>query len=347
MAAPGGSEAAPLSETLREEGYRFDFFQAVRLLHQRAPDRAPVGEDSHPDREAVRFETDVSLRFAPSDITSIDLPEDESEDPARVRVPFFGALSPASFGSLPTCYSELVQERVRYDDTVFHEFVDLFNHRMLSLFFRSWEKHRFPLIWERTDKAGGGLFEHMLFSLFGMNTAGLRDRMPLTDLALLRWAGVLARRPVSESQLEAMTSDLFGVKVEAVPFVPTWHAVEDSELEPLGRGGRLGTDMYLGRSVCVGQFRFRLRVGPLSFEAYREFLPLGAAFRSLGDVVRLAVGTEFDFDIQLILKREETPELRLGLDPEQGNRLGWTSWLRTKPLTYDPDDVIIVGSQAA
>jgi type VI secretion system protein ImpH len=331
-------------ESLREEGVRFEFFQAVRLLQQLAEDREAVGGDASPDREAVRFRSDVRMTFRPSDVTGIEVPEREEDGPATVTVPFFGAASPASYGSLPTCYSELILERARVHDGVFHEFVDLFNHRLLSLFYRAFEKHRFPIVWERSDAADGGLFEHVVYSVLGMNTPGLRGRMPLPDLALLPWAGALARRPVSASELEAMVQDLFDVPVEAVPFMPAWYAVDEEELAPLGKGARLGRDVFLGRSVCVGQFRFRLRLGPVPLSTYRRFLPDGEAFRSLGDLIRLATGTEFDFEIQLVLQREEVPEFRLDTDAERGNRLGWSSWLHTRPLGHDPEDVVVVGS---
>ncbi len=344
MASARGSTKASIADALRDEGQRYDFFQAVRLLEYIAQDREPVGRDAHPGQESIRFRSDVRLAFAPSDVTSIEIPEREADGPAEVKVPFFGAVSPMSYGSLPTCYTELIQERARVKDTVFHEFVDLFNHRLLSLFYRAWEKHRMAIAWESADAEDGGLFEHVLMSLFGMNTAGLRGRMPFPDLALLPWAGALARRPVSADELEAMVGDLFCVPSETVPFVPAWYAVEPEELEPLGKGGRLGRDFFLGKSVCVGQFRFRLRLGPLPLERYREFLPDGQAFAALADIVRLATGTEFDFEIQLVLRREETPEFRLGGDAGTANRLGWTSWLTTRPLERDPDDVVVVGS---
>ncbi len=344
MASSGGSENAPVTETLREEGVRFDFFQAVRILQHLSRNREAVGGDAAPERESVRFRSDVRLTFRPSDVSDIDVPEDPADGPATVTVPFFGATSPASFGSLPDCYAELILERARVRDRVLHEFVDLFNHRLLSLFYRAFEKHRFPIRWERSASDDGELFEHILFSAAGLNTPGLRGRMPLPDLALLPWVGVLARRPVAASELEAMVSDLFGVPAEAIPFSPAWYAVDEEELEPLGGGARLGRDVFLGRTVCVGQFRFRLRLGPVNLATYRRFLPNGEAFRSLGDLVRLATGTEFDFEYQLVLRREEVPDFRLGGSPGSGNRLGWTSWLKTMPLEHDPDDVIVVGS---
>ena len=55
MATPSRRPDPPLSEELFDEPYRFDFFQAVRLLERLGPDAAPVGRDGPPAREVVRF----------------------------------------------------------------------------------------------------------------------------------------------------------------------------------------------------------------------------------------------------------------------------------------------------
>jgi type VI secretion system protein ImpH len=84
-----------------------------------------------------------------------------------------------------------------------------------------------------------------------------------------------------------------------------------------------------------------LRLGPLTLAQCRSFLPDGDAFRPLRELVRFAVGPEYDFDIQLVVYKEEAPPLRLGGEPKEANRLGWTSWIKTMPLDHDPSDVVV------
>ena len=80
MAAAGGRESPGLSGQLLREAYRFDFFQAVRLLErvfrERARDdacwlRHAVGYDRPPEREVVRFRAAAALSFPASDVARL------------------------------------------------------------------------------------------------------------------------------------------------------------------------------------------------------------------------------------------------------------------------------------
>ena len=334
----------PLEESLLEEGYRFDFFQAVRLLEGRAEARAPVGEDSDPGRETIRFAADLRLSFVPSDVSDVDVPDDP-ELPVRMEVPFFGVANPASFGSLPICYAEHVRNREMVKDHALRDFLDIFNHRLTSLFYRAWKKHRFDVEYEATAPDEGAKFEQALYSLVGLGTAGLRRRLSFSDLGLLRWAGALQRRPVPEQILRDLLAETFGTQVEIESFVPQWYDLEPDELMPLGRTeARLGEDVMLGRTVQAAQSRFRIRLGPLGRDDYEELLPGGAAWEVLNDLVRFAVGPEFDFEVQLVLRADEAPQMRLG--GQEAARLGWTSWVSVRPLTEDPDQVVLESGRA-
>lgn len=340
MAAEVGSETASLTRALLEDSTLFEFFQAVRVLTLASEGREPVGGDADPDREVVRFRGDVSLAFPFADIPKVEPGRDGG--PPQMTVAFFGIATPASFGSLPTCYTELILERAKVKDHALREFLDIFNHRLISLFYRAWEKHRFPVLYERSDARSGSLAEHILFAAIGLNTRGLRGRLPIPDLALIPWAGMLSRRPASASELTDFVEEIFDVDAEVVSFVPAWYVLDDEELAPLGSGhARLGRDTFLGRSVLVAQVKFALRLGPLPIATYRAFLPDGAKFRALRDLVRLAAGAEYDLELRLRARRQDVRGLRLAGPRTKGEHLGWTSWLATHEPERDPDDVVI------
>ena len=137
MASESGREAASLKRLILEQTGRFEFLQAVRLMKKIWPDRDPVGGDFDPRNEVVRFVTDISPVFARSDIQDAVEPEDGG--PAELQVNFMGVATPSSFGALPRRYSEEIRRLSREKNSALREFLDLFNHRMISLFYRGLE----------------------------------------------------------------------------------------------------------------------------------------------------------------------------------------------------------------
>ena len=69
--------------------------------------------------------------------------------------------------------------------------------------------------------------------------------------------------------------------------------------------------------------------------------PLLVAIRSLRGLVRFYAGPELDFDVELVLKKDEVPGSTLGGDG--GPRLGWTSWLKTREFSQGDGEVRIPG----
>ena len=327
-------------EKIYEDPTPFSFFQAVRLLQRARPETVPLGESTDPSREAVRLRAHASFAFPASQIFDLRPPAPEAPDgPARMTVTFFGAFGP--LGALPNPYTELVIERVRYRDNVLRDFLDLFDHRLLTLFYLAWEKYRFPVTYERS---GEDRFTEILFSLTGLGTPGLRNRISIPDQALLRYAGLLRQETRPAGTIEAILHDYFGVPVEVVPLHGKWFPLEPDDVTRLGAAkSSLGQDMVAGESVFLAPSKFRVRIGPLSLPEYLSFLPGGDANRPLQDLVRLLAGLEFDFDYQLVLKAEEAPFCHLRSDSPQPPMLGWTTWTRTRDLDHDPDDVALEG----
>jgi type VI secretion system protein ImpH len=342
MAAESREPGASVGERLLEDPHRFAFFQAVRLLRLMRPDAPAPGEADDPSREAVRFRSDVSLSFPPSDLARLERAPD-GEGPARLSVSFFGIASPASYGSLPAAYTEFVRAESRQRNAAAGEFFDLFNHRLVALCYRAWEKHRFGVVYERTGAAGDGLFERGLLSLVGLGAPALRGRLPFSDLELLPWSAGVSRGRMSVETLERWIESYFGVPTRIEQFIPRWHRIEDDDLAPLGRGRcRLGRDTVLGRTLCVSDFQFRVILGPLDRNTYLRFVPTGDAYGPLREMLRIAVGADLEFDVRLVLRAGEVPALRLGShDPGDSPRLGWLTWLGTGPRDRDASDVTI------
>src|SRR5262249_18022143 len=146
------------------------------------------------------------------------------DDPPRMTVAFMGLTGVQ--GALPHHYTEHILARAQAKDFVMAEFFDLFNHRILSLFYRAWEKHRFPVRFQlpaaRHEKDA---FTEYLFAWVGLGTTGLRDRMAVKDQALLRYGGLFGQNPPSAISLAGIVRDYFGVPVEIEEFIGAWYTL--------------------------------------------------------------------------------------------------------------------------
>lgn len=335
--APALRPPAELARALEAEPYRFEFFQAVRLLERLAPDRKPVGRFVRPQDEAVRFAAHPSLVFPASEIQALEF---LSGGPPRMVVNFMGLIGPS--GVLPQAYTELVQQRVRERDTALRDFLDLFNHRLISLFYRAWEKYRFTVAYERGER---DRVSSVLLDLIGLGTPGLEQRQAVPDECLLYYAGLLAQQPRSALALEQILEDYFGVPVEIVQFVGGWYRLEpDSQsrlLEMERDNEQLAVGAVVGDEVWDSQARVRVRLGPLTLDQYLDFLPTGSAYDSLRALLRFFAGDQLDFEVQLVLRREEVPVCELGAESREAPRLGWLSWAKWSAMGRDPDETIL------
>lgn len=291
-----------------------------------------------PSDEVVRFRSRVGLDFPSSEIHQIERvnEHDESDTRLEMMVNFMGMVGVS--GVMPTHYTELVLDRIRHRDTALWAFLDIFTHRAVSLFYRAWSKYRFPVAFERGDDN----FTAYLYDIAGLGTKGLRGRMAVEDEALLSYAGLIAQLPHSASALENIVSDHFGIEARVEQYSGQWLPIEEADLTNLGvRNSVLGQSAIVGSSVWDQQSKFRLRLGPLPFNKFRAFLPDGSAHASLRDVVRLFAGDEFDSDVNLVLNKREVPATILTTRAVRRPALGWTTWLKTKPVEADDRQVVL------
>lgn len=332
MAAYGWRRRRPVDEGLFEEGHLFSFLQAVRLLETMHPERTPPGEGIDPAAEVVRFRSAVRLDFPPGDVEEI---KRANGHPAEMTVNVMGLAG--VHGPLPPSFTELAMERAFSGDRALRDFLDLFNHRLVSLLYRARKKYRPAL---DPGAPGKGRIASVLLALVGLGTPHLPGRMGVQDRSLLPYAGFLLAKPRPTVGLVRLLEDCFGVRVEIAERKGSWHSLEAGDTTRLGTlNHALGVNTVLGSRVWDQAARFEVRLGPLTFDQFLSFLPDGHAHRPLAAVVRFFVREELGFGLRLTLKAGEVPELRLG----RGARLGWTSWLKTKPFECNDSQVRITG----
>jgi type VI secretion system protein ImpH len=326
---------APLEQALRDEPTSFGFFQAVRLLERMQPARAPVGHFGDPGAEAVRFSANPALAFPPGELHALDFPHDAAP---RMSVNFMGLVGP--LGVLPYRYSEWIAERARERDHVLAAFLDIFHHRVLSLFYRAWRTHRCTA---EPDAADARLAEHLL-DLAGVGLESHRSHLPVSGEALRFHAGLLLGQSRSAAALEQLLQAYFGVPAQVEQFVGQWVALSEFDRCALGeeREGatQLGLGAVAGGEVWDPQARVRIRLGPLSRAEYDDFLPAGGAYEALRGLVRFFSHDQFEFELQLVLAPAEIPRLELGAEDAAPPRLGWSTWFQAPAHPHGAEDAV-------
>ncbi|GAC1409279.1 MAG: type VI secretion system baseplate subunit TssG [Burkholderiaceae bacterium] len=317
---------------LEEKPYHYDFFQVLRRIECRFPHLPRIGTALRPADEPVRLGQEPGLIFAPSAIASFSTPAGSPRPHLGVR--FFGLLGPN--GPLPLHLTEFVRARAVFaGDLTMMRFLDLFHHRFLALFYRAWAQAQ-PTV--SLDRPRDDRFSFYVGSLFGLGEASLRQRDAVDDFAKLFFSGLLARHVRNRDGLVALLTGYFRLPVSVDEYVGHWMTLRQEDHTRLGREGAvLGDGAVLGPRVWDCQHKFRIRFGPLDLARYENFLPGGPALRRLVDWVRQYLCFELEWDVQLVLRRDQVPRTRLG----NFGRLGWTTWLGRYGGPTDPADLTL------
>jgi type VI secretion system protein ImpH len=276
-----------------------------------------------------------------------------------MTVAFFGLTGPS--GVLPTHYSELLIEAAGPDDQAgpLADFLDMFNHRLISLFYRAWERNHLQLSPDPTVRA---LFHGFVLAVLGDCSGGAAGPHARESLELLRHAGLWAQKRRTAEGLRILISDRTNdrlattqergerIEIEVVSFVPRWIQIDDERrltLRNASSGGAIGQGALLGARACDWQGRFRLRIGPLTLRQFEELQPPApsrgprsqpSAFQDVVELTRRYVGPEFDFDLTLVLRADQVPRCRIER-AFAGARLGRT-WLTTRRPDHDCECII-------
>jgi type VI secretion system protein ImpH len=307
------------------------------------------------ERDPGRFEPTTAFRAAQSSDEVISITSHFGVSPAPLAVSAFkrkgvrasvrsalaGLLGPA--GSLPPSYNELVMREERNKSRALSGFLDLFSARMTELFVGASEKYRLARRLRWGDDRKDNTFLTTLFALAGFGTARLKEKSGVDENLLLRFSGFFASRTKNASNLRAMLHEFSGLPVEIELFRGRWLTIPVEELSKMDQnsGVQLGVNAMAGTAIRDFSSGFRVIVGPLDYQDYLLLAPGSRNVEELFALTRLFVGAGLDFDIQVILKKEQIPFCQLGTEGDPP-RLGWNSWARIAPAERDSGDAVIV-----
>jgi type VI secretion system protein ImpH len=304
-----------ITEEMQAEPWRFDFFAAMRRLERIHPQQPRIGDSSTRREEYVDLGQDPFVEFPASNLARVVADERR----LKVFVRFLGLSGPQGALPLTTTEESLLWFMMR--DESFARFLDLFNHRFLQLFFRTWADAR-PIA--QHDRPKDDRFIAYIGSMIGIGTQLHRDRDAVPDPAKLAYAGLIAPQAKSASRLKNFISGLFDVDVEIDEFVGTWLTFEPSDRSRIGQSNsELGTNLSVGASIFSVQDKIRIRIFTRDMTQYQRFLPTGDLCEPLADAVFFYVGDQLDWETELAIPAGKVVASRLG----SFGQIGWTSWM--------------------
>jgi type VI secretion system protein ImpH len=346
MSAPRRRKNTALIDRLTGDPQTFSFFQAVRLIERAvAAERTsahgiatnPVARFGTPAHEIVRFHTRPYLWFPSAEIQAVEPPDAESAGKQwEMTVNFMGLTG--AIGVLPHHYSELLLKRLKAKDTALLRFLDMFNHRTVSLFFQAACKYRLPIEYERKQLHPLPAFDRdqptqVLLSLIGLGTNRLAANLLTRDESLVYYGGLFTQNVRNVAGLKQILQHHFRIPVHIRQFVGQWRELIDdvrsrlpSRPEPLGRNVCLGRSAMLGRHGWFAQGKIRITLGPLNLSQLQQFAPGTKALRALSEIVQFYVRMELDYDFVIRVRRCDMP-LRIQLRADKPPVVGWNTWL--------------------
>jgi len=333
METPDRKATTDLIGALIAKPATFDFFRAVRLIEAQYAERPHLGTSIDIRDDPVRFGQHPSLGFACSTVESFT---DGSTGPHRLFVNFMGMFGPNA--PLPLHITDYALDReLNAKDKTLTAFLNIFHHRLLSLFYRAWAVNQKAVDLDRPEQAN---FPRYIGSLFGLGVSELRHRDAIPDWAKLYYSGWLAGQTRSADGLEAILRDFFQMPVRILTFLGHWLQLSEHSVCRLGERpetATLGHSAVIGSRVWDCQLKFRIRVGPVGLSQLQRLLPGTETFIRLQAWVRGYSGDEHLWDMQVVLKKEEVPAIQLG----RSGLLGWTSWLKSRPTERDAEDLVL------
>ncbi|VAW68068.1 Uncharacterized protein ImpH/VasB [hydrothermal vent metagenome] len=354
MSTKGWRKNTSITRKLTEAPYEFQFLQATRLLERSTlfekenVDSSiscnPVARFTPPSSESVRFTTNQSLAFPSSEIESVQRIDKNNGATQWNMVVNLMSLT-GSMGVLPFHYTELILKRQKLKDETVEHFFDLFNHRVLSLFFQASIKYNLPLQYER-NRLHNSLKNkkepqtRALLSLIGMGTEGLSNRLYTKDESLIYYSGLFSQKIRTSTGLKQILHSHFKIPVKIDQFIGQWQELIDdvrSKLpdlnNPQGRNVCLGRSTMLGKRGWFAQGKIHIILGPLDKKQLKQFSPGTYALKALNELVRMYVGMENDYEFLIRVKKSDIPD-KIHLNKKQPPVVGWNTWLSSNPLDF-------------
>ena len=288
-----------LGEFIVRNAATMNFFQFCRVLETLAE-----GNEEKAVESTVRFRRVKSLSFPSGEIASVEY--DAEADLPTVRTTFLGLYGVDAV--LPDYFLNDIATHKDGSESL-AAFLDIFNHRITTLFFQAWKKYRYPFLFQRE---GQDDLSRSLLHLIGQGMVNGKFMHPLLDSRILGLFSIFYQRTRTKEGIVSIVRYLLPfADVKVKEFQPQWVILEKDR--KLGKAGlRLdGESASLGGRIKDYSHLVRIEITPDTFDNAQLLLPKQQLHQKLLELLKLYLGRRFDASVYLNIKKQWIPKSRL------------------------------------
>ncbi len=316
------SATARLTQQLQNDISRTNFYRFCQLLEQSQPGAPPIGSSTQIRHDPVRFRPHPGMGFPAGEFKRLELPETPGE-PATARVTFMGLYGVES--PLPTaCIDDIAQRREGYEAV--SDFLDIFNHRLITQYYRIWRKYSWPASFE---EGGKDKTSRYLLSLAGLGLKGCAENIATPISRFLALPGMMRLPTRTIDGILAIVRLLApDTRAEITPHDPARIALKQVLTMNSSRPTSLVHRPVMGSHATDVNHQVHLRLTTDSAYEARHWLPGGSLHADLLVLLSVYLGAKLDVRMTLTLARELLPDASLCCSGKSHVLLGRTAVLR-------------------
>ncbi|GAB1261898.1 type VI secretion system baseplate subunit TssG [Aurantivibrio plasticivorans] len=326
------SNAAVTAPLPVRSGDSNSLFQLVRLLERHAQKQADardedvttLGDDGLPTDEVVRFKSNLNMAFSAGAYEQLRTSQSGVDgDKHEILVNFMGLLGTS--GVLPQHYTRLAQVRNKQKDYALSGFLDLFNHRLVSLYYRSWVKYRVAAQYEIfRSKNKVDPFSQLVKGLSGNTDRTISETQQF-------YSGYFSRKVRSGTNLQMMLKHFTNTDVDIKYFQGRWLEIAKEDRSRLSsvntsRSLTLGQGLPLGKRCWDMQSAIKLILGPISHELYQRIGPGSKKYQQMTALIKAYVPINMQVKLEYLVESDGRFNCRL----DGQFKLGRNAWLISK-----------------
>lgn len=273
---------------------RMNFYHFCQVIERMNPDRPPLGSTSRPADDPIRLLPHPGMGFPAGELKTVNYPENGG--PPVIRTNFMGLYGVDA--PLPGSYLDDISQRTDGHEAL-QGFLDIFNHRILTQFYRIWRKYSYPATFET---GGRDQTSQSVLGLVGLGIPGTGEQIATPASRFLALLGILRLPGRTEEGIRAIVRLL--APLTSVCVVP--HCIRRVPvMKPLGfteRGGFILDGSHpLGDEGWDAESQLLIELSTGCRDEAHGWLPDGQLFQDFQVMLRVYLGWRYRARIRLCL----------------------------------------------